>query len=223
MTGRQSRDDRTGVSGVILAAGQSSRLGRPKQVLDVFGEPLLRHVVRHAVASRLDEVVLVLGHEADRIAPAVGDWGQRTVVNPDYAEGQSTSVHVGLAAIDPRAEAVLFLLGDQPRVDPRIIDAVIARFRETRAPIVMPTYGGIPANPVLFAAKLFPDLARVTGDEGARSIVKSHRDLVAHVAVSDDLVPQDVDTESDYRGLLAAMAKERTNLPSPAHRERGRG
>jgi molybdenum cofactor cytidylyltransferase len=198
----------SGISGVILAAGQSSRLGRPKQLLDLFGEPLLRRVVRNAVASGLDEVVLVLGYRAEEIASAVGGWGQRVVVNPEFAEGQSTSVRVGLSAIDPMAEGVLFLLGDQPQVGPDIIDAVIERFRETQTPIVMPTYGGIAANPVLFAGELFAELAKVTGDEGARSVVKRNRDRVATVAVGDGSPPRDVDTEGDYRMLLEEMAPE---------------
>src|SRR5215204_2493289 len=116
---------RSGISGVILAAGRSSRLGRPKQLLDLFGEPLLRRVVRNAVASELKEVVLVLGHQAKEVQSAVGEWGQRVVVNPDYAEGQSTSLRVGLGAIDPLSEAVVFLLGDQPQVGPDIVDALI--------------------------------------------------------------------------------------------------
>jgi molybdenum cofactor cytidylyltransferase len=204
---------RSGISGVILAAGRSSRLGRPKQLLDLFGEPLLRHVVKNAVASELDEVVLVLGHQAAEIQSAVGEWGQRVVVNPDYAEGQSTSLHVGLGAIDPLREAVVFLLGDQPQVRPEIIDALLAEFRSTGAPIVMPTYGGIPANPVLFAADLFPELADVTGDEGARAIVKRHSERVARVTVSDGAPPRDVDTDDDYQALLAEMAQQKPPLP----------
>lgn len=194
------------VSGVILAAGLSSRLGRPKQLLDLFGEPLLRRVVRNAVASQLTEVVLVLGHRAAEIASAVGELGQRVVVNPDYSDGQSTSLRVGLGAIGPGAEAVVFLLGDQPQVGPEMVDALIDRFRATGAPIVMPTYGGIAANPVLFAEELFPELAKVSGDEGARSLVTRHRDRVITVAVSGGSPPRDVDTEDDYRALLAEMS-----------------
>jgi molybdenum cofactor cytidylyltransferase len=195
------------VSGVILAAGRSSRLGRPKQLLDFDGEPLLRGLVRHAVASRLDEVVVVLGHRATEVATAIGEWGQRVVVNPDFAAGLSTSVRVGLGAVAADAEAVMFLLGDQPEIGAEIIDAVIGRHRATEAPIVMPTYGGIPANPVLFGCALFPELALVTGDEGARSVVKRHREEIAYVPVASGAPPRDVDTEEDYIALLAEMAE----------------
>src|SRR5690349_23912664 len=113
------------ISGVVLAAGGSTRLGRPKQLLPLGGVPLLAQVLRNAAASRLDDVVLVLGHEAEAIAEAVGEWGQRLAINPDFAAGQSTSLKVGLCAVPPDAEAMLVLLGDQPEIGPDIIDAVI--------------------------------------------------------------------------------------------------
>ncbi|HET8524387.1 MAG TPA: nucleotidyltransferase family protein [Thermomicrobiales bacterium] len=193
------------ISGVILAAGSSTRLGRPKQLLVLHGEPLLRHVVRNAIASNLDDVVLVLGCDAEHIADAIGEWGQRVVINPDYADGQSTSLRHGLANIDPQAEAVLFLLGDQPGVTPAIINAVLARFRETGGPIVAPTYGGTRGNPILFSRQFFPDLARITGDQGARAIVRAHQNDVVTVPVSDGQPPQDVDTDADYAALLTSM------------------
>jgi len=191
------------ISGVILAAGRSSRLGRPKQLLPLGGQPLLAHVLRHAAASALDEVVLVLGHEAAAIAAAVGDWGQRLVVNPDHAAGQSTSLRAGLAALDPAAAAVLFLLGDQPQVDSTVIDRLIAAHSARGGRIMVPRYGGQPGTPVLFARDLFPELARVTGDEGARSIVRAHQNDVLHVDIGDGPLPRDVDTEADYAALLA--------------------
>lgn len=191
------------ISGVVLAAGGSSRLGRPKQILPLGGLPLLAHVLRNAAAAGLDEVVLVLGHEAAAIAGAVGEWGQRVVVNPDYAAGQSSSLKAGLAAIDPSAEAVLFLLGDQPEVGPAIIDAVLEAYRQEPRPIVAPTYGGRIGNPVLFRRDLFPDLARLEGDEGARGLLRARPNDVLRVPVSAGAPPPDVDTEADYRALLA--------------------
>jgi len=191
------------VSGLILAAGRSSRLGRPKQLLPLAGRPLLTHVLENAAASTLDEIVLVLGHEADRIRAAVGDLGQRLIVNPDYAAVQSTSRRAGLAALDPAAAAVVVLLGDQPQVGPAIVDALVAAFRGGAGPIVLPLYGGRRGNPVLFARALFPELATVVGDEGARGIVRARGAEVVGVPVGDDPPPRDVDTEEDYAALLA--------------------
>ena len=196
------------VSGVVLAAGGSRRLGRPKQLLPLAGEPVLAHVVRSALASGLAEVVTVLGHEADAIAAAVGDRGQRTVVNPDWAAGQSTSLRAGLAAIDPAADAVLFLLGDQPGVGCETIDAVLAAARDDpeARPIAAAEYGGRLGNPVLFRRALFPDLAALIGDEGARRLLRADPGRVLRVPVGDGPPPPDIDTEDDYRALVAAWS-----------------
>lgn len=191
-----------GVSGIILAAGSSSRLGRPKQLLTLDDDPIVRVVVRNAVSSKLAEVVLVTGSESDAIAAAVGDLGQRTVDNPDFRSGQSTSLKAGLQAISPEAEAVLFLLGDQPEVGPDVINALVDAFEQRRAAIVQPVYGATPSNPVLFSRALFPDLLLIDGDQGARAIVKRHADMVLRVAVSDGPAPGDVDTEEEYQALV---------------------
>lgn len=198
------KPDRSSISGVILAAGSSSRLGSPKQLLPLAGVPLLTHVLRNASASQLDEVILVLGHEADRIAAAVGDWGQRLVVNAGYAQGQSSSLRAGLLALDPAADAALFLLGDQPRVGPEVIDTLIAAYHAGAGPILVPEYGGQGGNPILFARSLFPQLDRVSGDEGARGVVRAHAAEVVAVPVSDDPPPPDVDTEEDYAALQSS-------------------
>lgn len=196
------------VSGVILAAGQSKRLGRPKQLLPLAGEPLLTHVLRHAAASSLDETVLVLGHHASEIAGQVGAWGQRLVINPDYQQGQSTSLRAGLEAIEPTASAVLFLLGDQPQVTGAMITALVDTFRAVGQPIVCAAYGGEPSNPVLFARSLFPELANVSGDQGGREVVRRHLDEVLLVEVGAGPPPRDVDTEEDYRALCREWTKE---------------
>ena len=194
------------IAGVILAAGRSTRLGRPKQLLDLDGEPLLRHTIRNALGSRLDEVIVVLGAKAAEIDGAVGYLGQRTVVNPSYEEGQSTSMRLGLESIHPEAEAVLFLLGDQPGVRPALIDALLARYDDLRAPIVQGRFQGKPGNPVLIARSLFPKLAAIEGDEGARSVVAAHRGEVSFVDLPEISVPQDVDTDEDYQALLKTWA-----------------
>ena len=159
-------------------------------------------MLRHAAASQLSEVVLVLGHQAKRIADEAGYWGQRVVVNPDYADGQSTSLRAGLAAISQDAAAVLFLLGDQPQVRPRTIDALISAFQAGDAPIVVPTYEGIQGHPVLISRALFQDLQLVRGDRGAREVIRAHANAVHQVPVVGPR-PSDVDTDEDYAALVA--------------------
>lgn len=196
----------TGVSGVVLAAGRSTRLGRPKQLLELDGRPILDIVLDHAFRSGLSEIILVLGSDADRIAAALGSHGQRIVINPDFAAGQSTSLRAGIAAVAAESSAAVILLGDQPQVTPDIIDALIATYDADDAEIVMPSYGGLPGNPVLFRRTVFPELLAITGDRGARDIIKARRDAVIHVPFPNLSPPLDVDTEADYAILRAAWA-----------------
>ena len=191
------------VSGIILAAGRSSRLGRPKQLLDLGGSPVLSHVLRNAHAAGLDDLVLVLGHEAEAIraavAPQLGDV--RIVINREFAQGQSTSLHAGLHAVAAESAAAVILLGDQPHVGPEVIAALVAAYHESGAPIILPSYGGILANPVLIDRTLFPNALAVTGDKGARDIVRAHRHQATVVSFPDRRPPSDIDTEEDYAEL----------------------
>jgi molybdenum cofactor cytidylyltransferase len=199
------------IAGIVLAAGRSSRLGRPKQLLPLGGEPLLRHTLRPILASSLDEVLVVIGHEAEAVRAVIADLPIRIVLNPDYALGQSTSVFAGIRALTPDTEAAMFLLGDQPGIAPATIDALIQAWRETHAPVAVPSYTDGFGNPVLFDRRVFPDLTSLEGDRGANPIVRSYRQRgqLASVPVASP-APSDVDTEEDYAALLAV-----TKRPSP--------
>lgn len=203
------------IAGVVLAAGASSRLGRPKQLLPFRGRPLLEATLARVAAARLDEVVVVLGGSAAEILAQVKLHGARPVVNPDYRAGQSTSLRAGLAAVEDRAEAVVFILGDQPLQSARVIDALIETYRQTGAPIVVPNYGGARGNPVLFARATYPLLRGLTGDQGARPLLRARADLVREVPVDEPAPPADIDTWDDYRAVLAA-AGEPDPGPPPA-------
>jgi molybdenum cofactor cytidylyltransferase len=195
------------IAGIVLAAGSSSRLGRPKQLLAFRGRPLLEHTLAVVAAAQLDEVVVVLGGSAEAITEAVALHGARPVVNPDYRDGQSTSLRVGLAAVEDRADAAVFILGDQPLQQAEVIDAVIETYRRTQAPIVLPSYKGTRGNPVLFDRALFPLLHGLTGDQGARPILRARADLVTEVPVAADAPPADIDTWDDYRAVLVAAGE----------------
>lgn len=199
-------DARRPIVGVILAGGSSSRLGRPKQLLPLGDRPVLAHTLAHALAAKLDEVIVVLGHEAATIREQIAFAGARVVVNPDYRAGQSTSLRAGLAALPPDADAALFILGDQPLIGPAVHDAIVAARRATNASIVMPTYAGVRGNPVLIARALFPELAQVTGDQGARGVIRAHAAAIHEVPIPGPPPTDDLDTEEDYERLLARYA-----------------
>jgi molybdenum cofactor cytidylyltransferase len=195
------------IAGIVLAAGRSSRLGRPKQLLPLHGEPLIRHTLRQVLASSLDEVILVIGHKADEVRAAAAGLPVECVLNADAAAGQSTSVRAGLAALSPDVESAVFVLGDQPGVDPNVIDALVAAWRESRSPVVAPRYEDRIGNPVLFDRRVFPELALLEGDAGARPVVRAYQDTgELQLIPVDGAAPPDVDTEADYAALIAALS-----------------
>jgi CTP:molybdopterin cytidylyltransferase MocA len=206
------------IAGVVLAAGASSRLGQPKQLLPFRGRPLLETTLARVVTARLDEVVVVLGGSAEAILAQIDLHGARPVLNPDYRDGQSTSLRAGLAAVEDRAEAVVFVLGDQPLQSVAVIDALVATYRQTGAPIVAPTYGGVRGNPVLFASVTFPLLHGLSGDQGARPLLRARADLVRDVPVGVPAPPADIDTWDDYRAVLAAAGELEFRVPSSESR-----
>lgn len=202
------------IAGVILAAGHSLRLGRPKQLLPLAGEPLIRHTVRRVLESSLDEVIVVIGDDADAVRDALEGLPVQIVTNPLAIAGQSTSVVAGLTALlgapesasGREPEAVVMLLGDQPTIDPAVINAVIQQWHESNAPVIATRYSDILGSPILFASSLFPELLQLHGDIGARDIVRAKRDTGELTTVTVNLpAPPDVDTEEDYQRLLAAF------------------
>src|SRR5262245_36397489 len=127
------------ITAVVLAAGTASRMGRQKLLLPVGeGQPLIRLSVERILAAGLEDVVVVLGRDADAVAAALAGLPVRTVVNPRYAEGQSTSLRVGLDALRPETEAAVIALGDQPLPAPALIGRLVTAHRQTRQPIVVP-------------------------------------------------------------------------------------
>ncbi|MEJ2558620.1 MAG: selenium cofactor biosynthesis protein YqeC [Anaerolineae bacterium] len=201
------------VAAIVLAGGASQRFGAPKQLLPWEGGSLLGHVADTALASRASPVVVVLGHQADACQVALGDRPVTAVVNPDWAQGQSTSVRAGLAALQPNVSAALFLLVDQPRITPAVINALIERHRATLAPVVWPEHNGRRGNPVLFDHALFPQLARLSGDTGGRPVLQAYADRAERVPVSDPGVLFDIDTPGDYQKAVGN--------PSPQGQESG--
>lgn len=189
------------ISGIVLAGGSSSRLGSPKQLLDFEGRPLLQHAVDAMEKSGLYDVVVVLGHQAEKVAAAIQIGpGSRTVVNPDYAQGQATSLRVGLTAVDERSDAAVVILGDQPAVNALMVRTIAETYLATGGKVVQATFGGMPNHPTLFDKELWPQLQAIEGDKGAREILSKNPEWVVRVELGGDL-PADLDTWEDYERL----------------------
>lgn len=189
---------------VVLAAGMSKRLGRPKQLLEVGGKALVAHVADAALESTLDEVIVVTGHESDAIVAALGTRNVRFCWNARFADGQSTSLVAALEALTVETDAIVVLLSDQPTVTSLAIDRLREKRRGTRASIAMASYGGTPGHPVLFGRELLEELRAIQGDQGARDVIRRHRSAITMVDGGADTPPSDVDTEEAYAALLAA-------------------
>jgi molybdenum cofactor cytidylyltransferase len=185
-------------------------MGRPKQLLPIDGRPLLQIVVDNALDSQLDEIILVLGAEAESVRAALDPVSVsriHVVVNPDHASGQSSSLRAGLAAADDGARGAAILLGDQPGVTSDLIDRVLDLFAAGHTRLLRPEYGGdgiprVPGHPVLLARSVWPETARLTGDAGARSLIRDHPDWLATLHVDGD-PPPDIDDWQDYQRVCS--------------------
>ena len=191
------------VSGLVLAGGASTRLGQPKQLLPFGTTTLLGRVVAEArAASALDEVVVVIGGAATEVRRRVDLAGAKVIENPEFTQGCSSSYRTGLGAMDPRAQAVAVLLGDQPGVDRIVIDTVVDEWRRTRDRILLASYRTREGHPLVFARPLFDQLTALQGDKAAWKIVDAHRDWIRAVPV-DRPHPRDVNTWEEYEDLLS--------------------
>ena len=196
----------TACAGVLLAAGESSRMGRPKQTLDWLGEPLVVYQIRQLLKAGVGQAVVVLGHKAATVQPlveAVEDPRVTVVVNPDYLEGKTTSVKLGLRSVGPGAGAILLLAADQPR--PAALLRRLAEAHAAREAIIsIPAHRGKHGHPPIFDASLLPELLRITEEgRGVREVIQRHSGAIHEVAVDDPLVLTNLNTREDYERALA--------------------
>ena len=193
---------------VILAAGKSERFGKNKMLVNVLGEPLIRRVVKNALSSQVNEVIVVLGYMASKIEKVLRDLPCKIVLNENFEEGMSSSVKIGLSKVSRETEAVLFLPGDYPLVTAEDINKVISKFKETRAEIVIASYKGKPGHPILFSRKLFGEIKEIREEEqGLKAVVRKHREDVALAETNSPGVLIDVDTEEDLNRIIRILSK----------------
>jgi molybdenum cofactor cytidylyltransferase len=191
------------VAGVILAAGASRRMGKNKMLLELDGESLIRRVAKRALAAGLSPLVVVIGHEADRLRAELKDLPLEFAVNPDYTGPTSGSLHQGLNALGSDVDAVVVMLGDMVRVTAETLAMLIAAARGTDAPLVVSRYGDVTAPPLLFRRALFGELLAWMGEGCGKAVVQTHRHEAMYVDRPVTLLT-DVDTPEDFAAAIAA-------------------
>lgn len=187
------------IAGVVLAAGGSSRFGEPKQLLDWYGKPLVKHVAELAREGGLKPVIVVSGADHDAVSRVLAGGGVKIACNPGWASGQSSSVRVGIKALPDQVGAVMFLLVDQPLISPDLIKRIVQQHHRNPTAIIMPTIDDKPGNPVLFDRQVFDDLTQLGGDMGGRVLFDKYP--VRKIKWEDSGSQQDIDTAEDYQRL----------------------
>ena len=201
------------VLGLVLAAGGSTRMGRPKQLAQLDGRPLLAHVLAALDAAPVDRVVVALGGAAGEVLERVDLGRAEPLVVEGWAAGMGHVLASTLAQAGEGWEAVVVVLGDQPLVPGEALARLVEAWRSGAGPIVTATYGGRPGHPKLFDRRLLPDLLRLTGDTGARDLVAAHPEWVHQVEVGDLGSDADIDVEADLERVGAMLASNNGGTP----------
>ena len=193
------------VAGIVLAAGNSTRMGKNKLLLELEGEPVLRRAVRRASEAGLDPVIVVLGFESERAREVLSGLSYQEVLNPDYEAGINRSVRLGISEVPEAALAAVVILPDMPFVTAEMIQALVERYRASTAPLVMSRYGEVNAPPMLHDRSLFPEFTGADGEGCGKHVVRRHRDE-AEVLDWPAAALHDLDVPDDYERVRAQLA-----------------
>jgi molybdenum cofactor cytidylyltransferase len=197
------------IAAVVLGAGRSSRMGGPNKLLaEIGGRPLVRIVVEQVLASRARPVIVVTGHQHERVEAALAGLPVTFVHNPHFADGLGTSLKTGITALPAEADGVIVCLGDMPQVDSALIDNLIAAFDPDKgALVVVPSIDGKRGNPVVWSRRFFAELTAVEGDIGARYLIGRYPEAVTEVPLTGTAALTDVDTPEALMAVKAELEK----------------
>ena len=192
------------VAGVVLAAGLSSRMGRNKMLIDLGGQTLVRRAASTAIAAGLDPILVVVGHDSERVRAELTDLRCTPVFNPEYARGMHSSLKAGLSALPARTDAAVVLLCDMPLVDAGMVRALVDAFRRGTAPLAISTYGEVVAPPIAYARALFPELKAIEGDGCGKRVVRQHRAEAIELPWPEETLT-DLDSPADVERVRARL------------------
>jgi len=189
------------IAAVVLSAGESSRMGRPKALLPIEGETFIGRIVGSLKRTQVGKILVVLGHNADQLAAAIGALPVEILINPNYQLGQLSSLQVAVRNLlnDPDCEGMLVHLVDHPYIDASLVDRMIRQFYESKKDIVVPRCRGKRGHPVLFSRRLFGELLDAPMDQGAKAVVNAHGDATLEIETDDEGITVDIDTPELYR------------------------
>ena len=187
------------ITGIILASGFSERMARDKLLLEIGGMPVVERVVRAAKSSLLDDIILI--YQNNRVKEIGKQYGVRTVYNDSAHEGQSAAVKLGVRESRPDTDAFMFLVGDQPFLDPATINTLIECHASNPKDIIIPVYDGKRGNPAIFPSIFRDDLLALKGDIGGRAVIEKMGDRVKLVAIENSIANIDIDTQEDYERI----------------------
>jgi molybdenum cofactor cytidylyltransferase len=189
------------IAGIILAAGEGIRIGKPKLNLSLGSKRVIEWVLEAALSSLLDKIILVIRPDDKEVLEIGKRWKAEIVFNPDFKKGMSTTIQKGLLQLDSQGKKVdgfCLILGDQPLINAKIINQLITSFTKGKKEIVVPYYQDKRGNPVLFDLDWKEELMNITGDVGGRVLIKAHPDKVKRINISDSSILFDIDREEDY-------------------------
>jgi molybdenum cofactor cytidylyltransferase len=190
------------ISAILLAAGQSKRMGKLKQLMPFGQSTIVGQAVDNLLNSAVNEVIVMVGYMAEDVTKAIAAKPIKLVINPDYEQGMSTSIIAGLKSVHSETQGVMLALGDQPLVNSQTINRLIEEFYNHDKGIAVPTYRGRRGHPIIFAIKYKEQLLRLSGDVGGRQIIEDHPEDILEVAVDSESIVADVDTTDDYQAYV---------------------
>ena len=193
------------VSAILMAAGKSERMGQNKLLLPFGGRTVIQRTLDSLIASRAGEVIVVLGSRAKEINQSIGGRRALVVLNPNFAQGMSTSLITGLGIVSSQARFVMVALGDQPLITPRVYNQLIEAALGTDKGIILPVYKGERGNPIVISTRYRAEMLKQTGDVGGRELLKAHPEDVLEVLVDCEGVVVNINTEEEYERRLKGL------------------